>query len=87
MGGSEIALIFFVILLLIAIAFYRKGKKSFVQEKKAAYLAALKSGDKQAALIAGRNFYEEARGGVLTIKDEQAIANDLSKMTLLNVPG
>ena len=45
-----------------------------------AYQAALRSGDKGAALRAGRTYYSKLRGGNLTIYDEQALTNDLSTM-------
>ncbi len=44
------------------------------------YAKALRSGDKQKALEAGRKYYAKLRGGRLTIYDEQAITNDLSTM-------
>lgn len=45
-----------------------------------AYQRALASGDKRAALEAGRAYYSRLRGGKLTIYDEQALTNDLSTM-------
>ena len=53
------------------------------QEKKrlwSAYQLAIKSGNKRDALAAGRAYYAKARGGKLTIYDEQALTNDLSTM-------
>jgi hypothetical protein len=45
-----------------------------------AYQQALNSGDRAAALRAGRAYYAKLRGGRLTIYDEQALTNDLSTM-------
>lgn len=61
-------------------ALYRKGKNALIREKKAAYDHARKSGDRQAALEAGRRYYAELRGGTLSVYDEQALNNDLSTM-------
>jgi len=36
---------------------------------------------RDSALQAGRKYYSSLRGGILTIYDEQAIANDLSSIT------
>lgn len=44
------------------------------------YQAAIKSGDRQQALRAGRAYYAERRRGAPTHQDEQALANDLSVM-------
>ena len=41
---------------------------------------AMASGDKAAALKAGRADYGHQRGGTLTSYDEQALSNDLSTM-------
>lgn len=41
---------------------------------------AMASGDKAAALKAGRAYYGHQRGGTLTSYDEQALSNDLSTM-------
>ena len=55
-------------------------KRKVIESYKNSYENALKSGDKSAALIAGRKYYSMLRGGVLSTYDEQAIANDLSAM-------
>lgn len=47
---------------------------------KKAYDIALKKGDKANALKAGREYYSALRNGLLTVYDEQAIANDLATM-------
>lgn len=44
------------------------------------YDAALRSGNRAAALKAGRAYYASKRGGKLTTVDEQSIANDMSTM-------
>ena len=44
------------------------------------YQEALRSVDKSRALVAGRKYYSRRRGGILSIYDEQAIANDMSTM-------
>lgn len=44
------------------------------------YQQALKAGDKQKALNAGRTYYAAVRGGKLSIYDEQALNNDLQAM-------
>jgi len=67
-----------VILMIVAFEVYKKGKQALVREKKEAYDKAIKEGDKQKAVIAGRAYYSELRGGSLSIYDEQAIANDIS---------
>lgn len=73
-------IVFCIVLLIVGLVLvvYKRGKQAFIREKKAAYLAALKSGNKTEALMAGRKYYSELRGGDLTIYDEQALANDLS---------
>lgn len=73
-------IIFCVVLLIIGvvIAVYQKGRRALVRESREAYVAAIKSGNKQRALEAGRKYYSELRGGTLSLYDEQAIANDLS---------
>ena len=44
------------------------------------YQQALRCGDKNHALQAGRRYYSHLRGGRLTIYDEQRLTNDLSTM-------
>lgn len=44
------------------------------------YQKAISSGDKSAALQAGRAYHSHMRGGSLTLMDEQQITNDLSTM-------
>ena len=51
-----------------------------IAKLKRRYDEALKSGNKVAALKAGREYYAALRNGRLTVYDEQAIANDLSVM-------
>ena len=67
-------------LAVIVILIYRKGQKARLREAKSAYDAALKSGDKMAAVTAGRNYYKILRGNKLTTSDELAITNDLATM-------
>jgi hypothetical protein len=60
-----------------------KGNRTIKKQHAALYKQyqqALKSGDKQAALQAGRRYYSAVRGGRLTIYDEQALTNDLAAM-------
>ena len=67
-----------VVGIIIAVSTSNSKKKKELQE---AYQRALASGNKQAALQAGRAYYSKVRGnGKLTIYDEQAITNDLSAM-------
>ncbi|MDB5203276.1 MAG: hypothetical protein JWQ27_2685 [Ferruginibacter sp.] len=54
-----------------------KEKKAEAQLKQE-YQAAIAAGDRTRALELGRKYYSKLRGGVLSIYDEQAIANDLS---------
>lgn len=79
MGVTGLIILFVVALLTVIIyEVYRKGKNALIAEKWKAYRNAIESGNKQAALNAGRAYYAELRGGELTMYDEQAIANDLS---------
>ncbi|WP_157977171.1 hypothetical protein [Taibaiella helva] len=59
------------------------GKKTKrIAALKLHYEQLLKSGDKPAALVAGRAYYSALRDGkMLTMYDEQAITNDLSTMS------
>lgn len=57
-----------------------------VETLKTNYKRALKSGEKQRALVAGRRYYSKLRKGELTLCDEQAIANDLSAMNEIFKP-
>ncbi|MDR0868909.1 MAG: hypothetical protein LBP75_10640 [Planctomycetota bacterium] len=60
---------------------YKLDRAAVIQRKKETYEAALQGNDKQLALVAGRAYYAEFRGGKrLTIYDESAIANDISTM-------
>lgn len=74
-----------IILPILAIAIIIMMVVKYLNNKKAdriwpEYQDALKSGDKKAALDAGRKYYSALRGGKLTIYDEQAITNDLLTM-------
>jgi hypothetical protein len=73
---------FIVILLVIVIAVVGNNAKSKeIANLKKKYDDALRSGNKKAALDAGRNYYSKLRNnGKLTIYDEQAITNDLTAM-------
>ena len=79
---------FLVLLTIIAVlVFYsifrandRRDDQKELEKLKTEYDLALKSGDKQNALIAGRNYYSKLRKGKLTLYDEQAISNDLAAM-------
>jgi hypothetical protein len=51
-----------------------------IKQIKEDYDIALKGTDKKAALEAGRKYYKAARGGQLSIYDEQAITNDINTM-------
>lgn len=65
------------------IYFVKYGNDKREDEQKRLYQAyqdALRSGNKGAALSAGRAYYSNLRKGKLTIYDEQAITNDLSAM-------
>ncbi len=54
-----------------------------LHELKTAYESALTGNNKRVALDAGRAYYSESRENkALTVYDEQAIANDLSTMTI-----
>jgi hypothetical protein len=54
-------------------------RKAAIKILKDKYDAAIKSGDKQEALVCGRKYYAALRDGKrLTIYDEQAISNDLA---------
>jgi hypothetical protein len=79
----NIYLMIFCLLLVtigIATALYKRRKQALISEKKEAYLAALRNGNKPEALRAGREYYKELRGGKLIFLDDQAIANNLSSM-------
>jgi hypothetical protein len=72
-------------LVIIAIVFAlifmsNNAKAKELEALKQEYDRALLSGDKKAALTAGRNYYSRLRNGKLTIYDEQAITNDLTAM-------
>ena len=70
-----------VLIIIVGIFIYvRNANNKKRAELQEAYQRALASGDKQAALYAGRAYYSKLRGGKLTIYDEQAITNDLSAM-------
>jgi hypothetical protein len=69
-----------ILLLAVITVLYYKGRIARIKESKTIYEKALKSGNKEEALKAGRIYYERLRGGRLTIYDEQAITNDLSAM-------
>lgn len=75
---------FFIIILLIIVFFIIVGinaKSKEIVNLKQQYDNALRSGNKKAALDAGRNYYSKLRNnGKLTIYDEQAITNDLTAM-------
>ena len=59
----------------------RSERKSHKQLIKTNYEQALKGTDKNLALQLGRKYYSSLRNyGILTIYDEQALANDLSTM-------
>jgi hypothetical protein len=66
----------------VGIIYYFVNASNTEERKKlwTAYHLAIKSGDKRAALIAGRAYYAKKRGGKPTSYDEQSIANDLSTM-------
>ena len=79
--------LYFIIFIIAIVAFVARvihvaqQKSNRTKELKAEYEAALNSGDKKAALEAGRAYYSFQReDGKLTIFDEQAITNDLSVM-------
>lgn len=58
----------------------RRKKIKSIPFLKYVYQSALRGGDKEKALKAGRDYYGAMRGGILTIYDEQAITNDLAAM-------
>lgn len=77
MGG----LLFLALIIAIGIAI-ANSRKNELNKLKEAYDSALKGNNKSIALAAGRAYYSAMRKGKLTIYDEQAIANDLSTMTI-----
>lgn len=82
--GTIIGIIVGVFLIggIAAIAYYQnKEDVNRIDRRREAYNAAITSGNKQAALEAGRKYYASMReNGRLTLYDEQAIANDLRAM-------
>jgi hypothetical protein len=70
------------IILVLIIAFWLNYRKnSALKTLWTDYQNALSGSDRRIALNAGRSYYSRLRGGgILTIYDEQAIANDLSTM-------
>jgi hypothetical protein len=66
----------------IGLVWFFLNQASNEERKKlwSAYQQAMHSGDKAAALRAGRAYYAKLRGGRLTVYDEQALTNDLSTM-------
>lgn len=76
----DLTIIFLCVILLVYFIVSDIRNKKELQTLKTEYQIALRSGDKQAALIAGRNYYSALRKGKLTIYDEQAISNDLAAM-------
>jgi ABC-type siderophore export system fused ATPase/permease subunit len=74
-----IAILCIVIFMTVAILIQR-GRKLIAKEKEAKYKQLLKSGNKELALKAAREYYSYLRGGRLSIYDEQAISNDLATM-------
>jgi hypothetical protein len=58
----------------------QRGRKLIAKDKEAKYKQLLKSGNKELALKAARDYYSYLRGGRLSLYDEQAIANDLATM-------
>jgi hypothetical protein len=77
---EELAIPILIAIGIIAYIIYKKGKRALIEEKKRAYIDALKRKDKQAALFAGRDYYAELRGGKLSVFDEQTISNDLNAL-------
>lgn len=75
-----IGLIVSVIALYYLITLSNRQRKKQVSALYQQYQQAIKGGDRQAALQAGRRYYSACRGGRLTIYDEQAITNDLAAM-------
>lgn len=72
---------FTIVLLVVIIAIFGSISNSKeIAKLKQQYDKALRSGNKKAALDAGRSFYSKIRNGKLTIYDEQAITNDLTAM-------
>jgi len=70
-----------VVILLVALYIWNNNKRSLQANILwDLYQKALRSGEKQHALQAGRRYYSHLRGGRLTIYDEQAINNDLLAM-------
>lgn len=74
--------IFIVIIILVLTIIYFTNHNKRLAALEQQYHQALKGKDKGAALTAGRAYYSTLRNKKLTIYDEQAIANDLSTMTL-----
>jgi hypothetical protein len=85
-----------IVLVIVLLCYYASGKSAENTEHAAAllrlqkdrellrvqYERSLREHDKRTALDAGRAYRSALRSdGVLTIYDEQAIANDLSTMT------
>jgi uncharacterized protein (UPF0333 family) len=82
-----LAVILIVVVIVIMVAYLTKtGTTSPIdklQELKRAYEQALTGNNKRAALDAGRIYYGALRENkTLTVYDEQAIANDLSTMSV-----
>ncbi|MEI6949746.1 hypothetical protein V9K67_21340 [Paraflavisolibacter sp. H34] len=83
MGFAIFLLIVLVICIFLLINGSRKDRKrkAYTIKAKQDYDQALRSGDKRAALEAGRRYYSLLRDGNLTVYDEQALANDLNTMS------
>lgn len=77
---STLLFLLFVAAIVWLVVWLNKRNNKEIRLLRANYEAALKGGDKQAALQAGRLYYSRLRGNKLTIYDEQAISNDLATM-------
>jgi hypothetical protein len=74
--------------LLIIIWYERKSRshRTAIAQLKQRYEQVIRNGDRKQALQLGREYYSKLRGNTLSVYDEQAITNDLSRIESADIP-
>ena len=76
----------FGMLVIIFIAVGSLNKSDKIKLLKEKYEAALQGVDREAAIVAGQDYYRTLRGGELTIEDEMIIFKDVKHLPELEDP-